>query len=325
MPSAASVFTTDLLLSNMAIAHGRNTYLSDQVFPVMDSPIKTGKVKKLDPNFTLMRSGDFRRAPGSEAQAIDAETSNPVTFNCEDHALVRYVPDELKAVMNPPEQAFINSVQWQADLLALEKEVALVTLLAATLTSTLTSSPTNKWNASNGDPIADITAKMALIEESKGVTPNALAMDVTVARALRDNVDVQDRIKYTGAGGAVPFEVVARAIADTLGIADVFIANISVKNTGPHEGTASLSRVWGENVLLFRRESPGPEYAGLGLTVTWNSGDQSPEGEGGLVGGYRVARFREPKRKSEGIMTSRYYDQQVMDSVAGHWFTNTLA
>jgi len=321
MPTIAAVHSTDLVLTNLAIVQGRNRFIGSEIFPEMDVTEKTAKIYEIDPNFEAMRDQDVERAPGAEAKTADFQITKPITFNAQDRALTGFVPDEFMAVRNPAIQAHLDKVQFLRDKLELNREIKIFNQLVTDLTGAQTSSPAVKWDAATGDAVVDISAQMDVIEQNTGFSPNVLAIDKKVMRAIRDSATFQDRAKYVQ---IVTGSATATILAEILGLERVVVADIAIKNTAAANATASLSRIWDETVILARVDPPALEYGGLGLTFTWTTGDTAVRGTGGIVQGWRVETWRENKRKSDAMMLSRYYDIKTIKAAAGHRFTNTL-
>ena len=87
-------------LSNVSIAYRNETYLADQVFPIL--PV----TKKSDKYFVFGREAWFRnvaaeRAPGDAAKEIDYGITT-ASYNCVVKALAHVVPDEVRMNADSP-------------------------------------------------------------------------------------------------------------------------------------------------------------------------------------------------------------------------------
>jgi hypothetical protein len=215
-------------------------------------------------------------------------------------------------------QSEINTVEGIQDRLRLAREVAGVTALAAAITGGNTSTPTNKWNDAAGDIFSDLKSKLSTVEDNRGLTPNAVVIGADVLRKATESPAWRDRVKYTvsiSEEKRIPF---ATLLADAIGLenpANVFVVG-AFKNTAARGATASVSRIWGENVLLFRKEEPSFRFNGLGLQLRW-AGSASGTG-------FEVGVERQELAKADAFVVHDYYQDLIVNSTAAHWFTNTI-
>src|SRR5690606_25021157 len=105
---------------------------------------------------------------------------------------------------------------------------------------------------------------------SGGIRPNRIAMDAAVADYLIDHPSIQDKIKYTFAtGGVVSREVQASLLAQVFRVDKVVLADINIQNTAGEQATPSFSRVWSDNVLIYRYEPIRRGTAATGAIFKW--------------------------------------------------------
>ena len=324
MPSISSVYV-DKALTNAAVARKRNKFIAEEVFPVLPVGQQSGKVFTYDPNGEAYRASDDKRAPGTEARRADFEVNTDITYFAKNHALAAVVPDEELANADAGIRPLLDRTNFLLDKLDLVKEIALVSSLP-TILSSYTSSPTNKWDAytggSAGDPIGDLLTAIQSVMTASGATPNRIALDSLVLKAIANHPDFIDRCKYTMGPGAMQGAGPATLLGNLLSLdpedpIKVVVASGSVKNTAVEGQTASKSRVWGENVLIYRYEPPQIGTSVLGVHVVWSAAD-------GGAGGKRVMRMRDEKAHGEWIEASTYYDQILLKSDAGYLYTNVL-
>lgn len=322
MPSISNVHI-DVALTNAVVTQGKNTFIADQILPLMPVTKQGGKIFEVDASFDGWRVIDDKRAPGAPAQLVEFDVNSTKTYFCDSHAAQSFVTDEERQQADEPIRPYLDKMMYTRDRLLLNREANLITALAATLTSGLTSSPSNKWdNTSSGDPLGDIAGKINSITLACGVRPNRLAMDRVTLDYISRHPDFIDRFKHTTApAGYSTREAKARALAQILDIDAVVVADVALKNTALQGQTASLAAMWSDNVLLYRYEQPSPDFTGLGMHPVWSTG---PSGMG--VDGAEVERFRHPDRtrKTDVVSVQMYYDQFITKSTCAHWFTNTL-
>lgn len=333
MPSLSNVFSSDARLSQIAIdASGGNTYIADRIFPKLTVNQYQGKIYKLDTAQELRRQQNTLRAPGTTANRFDIDVSAPISFQCDDHALDSVVPNEIRAARDPALVAAINETEILTEALMLDREIKLASTLATDITQT--SSPSTKWlTHASATPLADIRARIQTVKDAAGVKPNTLAMDDAVLSHIVQTAEFKDEVKYT-----VPLTQImetndqrALVLAALLGLREVIVAEVGLKNTAAKGKTASLSSIWDDTVYLFYKDpNPRPKYKGLGMILEWESGNTTdvyvPGGNplGGIVGGYRVLRKYDDDLEAERIRVGCYYDLVTVNAAAGYKFTNVL-
>lgn len=324
MPSIGNL-SVDVPLTNISILPSMNYgFIADMVFPAIQSAKKTGKIWRIDNVAENMRMVDSKRAPGSEAKVVDFEVDSSTTYDCEDHALTGYVPDEARAQADPPVQAYVNKTKALTDRLRLIKENEIVAQLDATFTGALTSAVGTAWGTyATSTPMSDINSVMTTVVNRSGRVPNAIAMDEAVARVLMHHPTFLARITslIPPDRSTANLDLVGAILKAELGLEYIHIAKTVLKNTAAEGAAKSLSKVWGTRVFVFYKEgNPGFETGNTGVHVKWNAADSG----GGLQDGMRVESWREAKRKSDGLMVGEFYDQIVLNSNAGHLLTSAI-
>lgn len=315
-------FYLDRALSRVASGFNPGNYIAANVFPIVGTPKQQGQVYNIDPNNAFLIPRDNLRAPGNEPNLMDYEDPTTTSYDCVDHALVSYVPDEYRDQVDPEAEPALPNVERLVSNIQLGREKSLVTLLG---TLSQTSSPSTKWDNASGTPFEDIKDIFTTVENSVGRTPNAIAMDKFVARAISESAAYRERVKYTqapisGVYGMDSFKAGLGAILDiapeNIDVADAF------ENTAQKGQTKSMSRIWGENVLVYYKENPqsvnDDVSQNLGMHIVYNS---EPSG---VYGGFKVLRRRDDDRLSERVDVHSYYDQFLLNSGAGYLFTNVL-
>ena len=145
-----------------------------------------------------------------------------------------------------------------------------------------------------------------------GYRPNKLVCGVQAFTELKNNSDVLDRIKYTQQGTATE-----GLLASLLGLEEVLVAR-AIRNTANEGATASYSRIYGASnaLLAYAPKTPSLMHPSLGYTFTWSGYQGSNQGQ-------RVSRFRMDHLRSDRIEMEMAYDQKLVSSSLGFFFTNT--
>ena len=315
-----SAFYVKPVLAGVAAAYARDTavFAAPVLLPFVPAAKQEGYIFNNDPERVMHRVINSKRGPGGFYAMTDFQSPTQATYNCEDHALSGFVPDEYLKQCDPEAEPSLPTVESITHQLLLEMEVSLVTALG---TLSQTSSPSTKWDASAGSLIADVKAQKETIRVQTGRDPNILVCTAQVLDKITETPDFKDRVKFTLTVEQQRAMGPEGVLAATLGVDRVFKAQ-AYRNTALQGQAASMSSIWGENVLLAYVDNPRSTNVNgsqaLGLTVTWDS----PAGD--VRGGFSVATERINARKGEAMYLNMYYDQITLNTGAGYWFTNVL-
>lgn len=328
MPQFNTVYTPEVALSNVAAnTTGQNTYIAGDVFPNLDQAQYRGKIYRFDPGENIRRVRDTTRAPGTQAKPFEFDVEKEITFQCDDHALRIVQPFEIEVGADPAVRQLLagQQVNVLVDALLLDKEIKAVAALDAALTSAQTSSPSTAWTpAANGTPISDIKDLIETVKTASGVRPDTLAVDSRVISSITETGDFRDRVKHTvlQSGGIMELADMVRRVC---GLRFIHVAEVAVQNTAANGATPVMADIWGQRAILYKSQpTPSLFYAGLGLSIRWNSGDMAPGGRGGVAGGFRVMSKFDDDHESFVYKVGSFYDQKVINPKAAHRLTDVL-
>lgn len=174
------------------------------------------------------------------------------------------------------------------------------------------------WNESGSTPIVDVREMKQAISRTTGFTPNKLVLGSDVWSTLQDHADFTDRITAGQTPGG-PAIVNLTVLAAVLELDEVIVAE-AVINTGPEEGTESTDFILGKHaLLLYVAPAPAIDIPSAGYTFSWT----------GLFGagatGNRIKRFRKESISSDRIECEMAWDQKVVASELGRFFSGAIA
>jgi len=256
----------DPALSNVSVKYTNDSFIADQIFPVMPVSKQTGKYYIYDKS--NLRVDKTNRAVGSGANEVDFGLSTG-TFACDDHALKGFVADEIQdqaeAALNP----LIDETEMLTEKLLLDREVALAAIINATgtMTSNTTLAGTSQWSDyTNSDPIGDIRTARTTVHANTFKKPNTLILGKQVFDMLCDHPDIVERVKYS-ALGVVTAELLARVFQ----VEKVLVGEAG-KNSAVEGQTDSLAYVWGKHaVVAYIAPKVGLKTLTLGITFTYKT------------------------------------------------------
>jgi hypothetical protein len=328
MPGTQNVWSPSVTLTNLSVMPPEGKYLSDIVAPTLEIAVRTAKIIRIDPNYDMDREEYLARAPGTPAKRFDVDLTRPVTVTPTDHALDGVIPDEDAASASEAVADAMDITTINREKLYVAKEVELVALLAATFTGGSTSSPTNKWGTDAGTFFTDVDAKIDTIKIASGVKPNALACDESVIRKIGHSANFREYVKRTlgvrqiYGRGETGLRNTADLIAEVLGLQYVDFADLAMVNNTIKGQTKSLGNIWGENVLLYHRETPRKKTMNTLLTAAWNGTSNTVMG--GVRMGWRVKQWYDADAEAMKYRVGRWWHQVALTSDTGHLFTNVL-
>lgn len=311
----------DQALTNISVMYRNQTYVGDQVFPIVP-------VSKRSDKYFLYRKEDFLtpsstsgtgalasiRRPGSEAAEIDYSVSTASYF-AEEYAYRGLVTDaEASAADNPMQPDMDQTVQL-TERLMLDNETSVAATVCkranypasnkVALTTGGTGTSWAQYGSTNSVPFTDIkNGKLAVI---KGIAreANAFLLGVDTARTLADHPNVKDLVKY-----------VHQDALTTSGLPKVLrgmtvIEGATQKNTAAEGGSYSGANVWqaddGSGMALIFYANPNPSLRSVSLGYTFEAPDDATGARG-----YAVRRWREEKRKGSMIEVAFLRDWRII-------------
>jgi len=313
MPEVSQVHI-DAALTNVCVAYSNPNFVAEQIAPPVAVRKQSDRYFIYDAARERFRSSDDKRAPGAEANEVDFALSND-NYYCEDHALESVIPDEERENADPPIQPEIDRTEFLMEKIILNKEIALATRIrTGSDIPGETLSGTSQWSDyTNSDPVAEVEAHKATIQEAVQVVPNTLVLPYEVYAKVRLHPKVTSRTQYLDLGIAD-----VSALKKLFDVDSVLIAR-ALKNVAAPGQTADLDYVWGKDAFLcYMPSRPAPKRVAFAYSFVWT---MAP----GSVAGHVVEVWRENRRKADMIRVQRYYDQKVIAPGAIYLWKNAVA
>lgn len=325
LPTARD-FHVDALLTDFAIAYGqdlKSSYVADRAATVVRS-------KKRSNKYPVWNKGDwFRiemdlRADGdtSAGGGFRLDTSN--SYVCEDYALHTYLTDRQRSNAMNEIDAEKAKVRWLMQQAKMKRDkifasTAFVTGVWTGVTEQtgVGSNPSTnqflQFDTSGSDPIGVITEQMLAVEVATGLLPNVMISNTKVANELKQHADFLDRIKHTQTG-----IVTEDLIASVLGL-DEYIVAKGVENTAAEAAAASMSRIFGDHILLLHRTPAMTDEMPTALALfSWSEFDQVTED------GAAVAQWYDKDRKATKFEAEQSFDVKITATDLGVMLLNAV-
>ncbi len=183
------------------LAHG---YLNPQpgvadfIAPPVPVNARAGQVLQFGKEEFVIK--DTKRSPGSDIRRTTPNYA-PKLFSLYQDALGIEVPyefiEEATAANLPQLQEMaLNSVLNQL-MLSWENEVLGIATNTANFETSLTSTPSIKWDAATGDPFKDVLTAKEAVRAQSAIYPNSMVISPKVFHALQMNTKIRDQFTPT--------------------------------------------------------------------------------------------------------------------------------
>ena len=314
----------DAILTNISVAYLQNqdNFIADKVFPVI--PVD----KKSDKFFTYTKNDWFRdeaqrRAPGTESAGGGYNLSTS-TYSCDVFAFHKDVDDQTVANADSPLNPLREATEFVTRRLMLRRELQWVSDFFTTgvwgtditgVSGTPSTNETKQWSDyTSSDPISDIESAKSSILSGTGMEANTLVLGYDVFKALKNHPDLVDRIKYTSSQ-----TITTDMLARMFDIDRVMVAK-AVKATNNEGATGAYSFAHGKGALLAHvAPQPGLLTPSAGYTFAWTGVS------GGLGSTVGTSQFRMESIKSDRVESEMAFDNKVIGSDLGYFWTSIVA
>jgi hypothetical protein len=305
----------DAILTNISVAYiqDQNAFVASKVFPTI--PVE----KQSDKYFVYTKGDWFRdeaqlRAPATES-AGSGYNLTTATYNTQVYAFHKDVDDQVRANADNPLNPDRDATSFITQRMLLRQEIQWASEFFTTGVWATDSTPTNLWNDyTASDPIGDVETAKATILTSTGFLPNTMVMGYDVFRQLRNHPDIVDRVKYTSAEN-VTEDILARFF----GVDRILVAR-AVKNTALEGAATSMSSIVGKNAALYYvAPSAGILTPTAGYQFAWRG---VSDGMGANIG---ITRFRMPELRADRIEAQMAWDNKVIATDLGYFFSACVA
>lgn len=292
----------DVPLSNVAIAYQPQGMIAELIAPV----VPVNKQSDMYWEFALADAfavQDDLRAPGTEPNKVTKSLSSG-TYFAKNYALKDAVPYE--DIENADAPMVITAREARARfiknrlMLNMEKRVALMCTSGSNCGSY--SAVASSWSdkrSGYSDPIGNVNTGINNVQDLTGYRPNRVVFGQYAWRLFREHADVVSRIYGETSPGTA--RTVSRAQAAALFEVDEVLVGGAYYNAGAEGQAASLTRLWGDNVLAyFAPMQPSTEEPSYMYSFRWNK-----------VMTMQAEVFQFPSKKAEEVHLGYYQDEKI--------------
>lgn len=292
-------------------------FIGHDILPVSPVGKQAGTFGIIPLDQLLKHDQDGSRAPGTGYQRSTMEFQD-LDFATKEKGLEEVVDDREAAMYSSyfaAEQVgtrrLINRMLTNA-----EKRIQSAVMALAQY-GTRTHTAAVKWNAAGGLPVDDLELAIKGFRDDFGLIPNRMAINYYTFRALRNNPQVRDRIKSSGAGNPDKLRDV------TVGMLEqVFDISISVaggmQNTAPSGVAANVADIWTDDILITKVATTNDlQEPAIGRTLHWSE-------DGSEIDGH-VESYREEAVRGEVIRARHEIDEKIFYPGFGYVIQDVLA
>ena len=306
-------FTPDIPLTNVSQAYHNdpNQFIAEQVAPVVMVPKKNFNIYFYGKESLKQVVDDSRTRFGETKQAqfsITSKAFGPLRG----HELKDGIDYDQDTMAEAPLDLEIDIVQNLSEMMALTKERLLVSTLGSTnLTNNVTLSGGSQWSDyANSTPFEDLKTATQ-VQRLNGLRPaNTLIMSYYTFSILQQHPDLIERVKYSGLA-SLTLELMTNLFGQ-FGIKQILVSG-AVSDTAAEGLTASMSFVWGKNVILgYITPTPGLRTVNGAYHFV-------------LENGRYVDTWFEQGKKTKWIRNNDYYVPQVVGPEAFYLIQNAVA
>ena len=299
----------DKALTNFSVQYRNNEAIFPKFLPQI--PVKN----ESDVYWTHVRDfslSETRRANGAPANAVTHSASTG-SYNLNEHALKDRITDRDMENTDNVLQLRVSTMEMLQDEIMLRQEVEVHQVLFTTTTfSNNVSLDTNSsWvgNTTTSAPVQIVLSGTSVIVQNSGKHPNTMIMGNNAFDSLRENVNIQERIKYVEKS-----IITEQIIASLFDIQNVHVGRMAIDTSQEGlETTTNLGFVWDNAKALLAYFSPASlKMAGAAVSFRKMSKGNP----------WRVKRWRDENIEADWIEVQSMFDIKATATLSGYLFSS---
>lgn len=327
-PTASQVHV-DRPLTNMSVAYmqRQTRFIADRVFGTLPVDKKSDLYFVYGREFFLSDDAQLR-APATESAGggYGITTDN---YACKVYAYHKDVDGQTRANTDNPLDADRDATQHVSQKMLIKREVEFLgsyfqpsTWTGSTTGADIT--PLTLWDAANNTFIEDVDAQIWHLAKT-GYFPNKIIFGSDAWKAIRNDAEVLDRIKYTERAIATT-DIVASLLAPPEEPDFEVLVATAVKNNAAEGATVDMEFIASSKdvLLCYAEPEPGLQKVSAGYIFTWT----------GYLGagayGNAIYTFPMPQLGVQGGVTTRVegeiaFDPKLVAADLGAYFHDVVS
>lgn len=307
----------DVPLSNMAVKafQGAGDFIGESIFPVIQVEKQSDGYYIIDKD-SWLRVPDTSRAPKEGVKRGEWKVSTD-TYFARNWAFGTDHAKEMLANADSALRIRQTSMNYTLETLARDRELRIANKVTSISNcgSGVALTGGNKFSDyANSDPISFVNTAHAFIRAQTGLRANAMALDYDTFKMLQFHPVLRDYIKYTNEGPLTMEHLKVLFDVGEINVGD------GIYNTAKEGATGTMSNIWGNNMLLFRKEAnpTGLQVASFGGALRW-----TPEGFPAAFA-VEVYDHEQKSKKVENVDSQYFQDEKIIGQDLSYLFTGTL-
>ena len=316
MPLLPNSVHIDQALTNVSISYAQSldSFISTKIFPTVSVSKRSNKYFTF-PKGSWLRSNASVRAAGTASNMANFTVSND-SYQCEEHSVAMPIDDQTE--FNADFDMKLAATQWITEQILIERDKVFADAFFKTgvwsADINMAGAGKTKWDVATSTPIQDIANEADTIQGATGKRPTDLVLSQDTFKALSNNEDLLDRVKYTQAG-----ILTTELMASLLGVKRVHVAT-GVFNNAVQGAADNVGFIFtgGQALLLYVPDTPGLMQAagGYHFAVSDDSANNPS--------GYAARQFRDEPKHSTIIEGMTHYDFKLVAQELGTVFHNCV-
>lgn len=303
----------DKLLTNVSSAYIPEGFISESIFPVVESMQKTGKLAKYGTDHLRIE----QTAIGGRGKyaRIQTQVRSNTNYSIEGFGLEGLVTEDDFSNVEKPYDAEADETLGITTTIMVGKEKGLADTLTDTsiLTQNVTLSGTSQWSDfANSDPIDDFKTGRAAVKDGSGFPPDLAIMSWDVFQCLKYHPGILDAIGFKdNRKGALT----GQELADVLEVKRILVGLASFESAKRGQ-TSSLQSIWGKHFVYAKMPKSAMKYqTSLGYLFKLKGRKQR-----------RVFKFNvDNPPMSKGLLVDDHYDYAITNVGAGYLIKDSVA
>jgi len=303
----------DKLLTNVSSMYVPEGFISESLFPSIESVQKTGKLAKYGTDHLRIENTVIGGA--GKYSRISTIVRSQSSYSIEGHGLEGLVTEDDYSNVEKPYDAEADEVLGLTTTIMVGKEKGLADTLSDTsvLTQNTTLSGTDQWSDyANSDPIDDLIVGRSAVKDGCGFPPDLAIMSWEVFQQLKFHPGLLDALgfKDNRPGGLTGDE-----LAKVLEVKRVMVGMASYESANKGQ-TSSLQPIWGKHFIYAKMPAKAMKYQ-TSLGYCFKLKGRKPR---------RVFKYAvNNPPNSKGLLVDDHYDYCITNANAGYLVENAIA
>lgn len=297
-------------------AESERWFIGHEILPVTPVAKQAGSFGIIPLEQLLKHDQDGNRAPGTGYQRSTMEFTT-LDFSTKEKGLEEVVDDREASMYSSyfmAEQVGTRRLI-NRQLTNAEKRIQSRVMSLAQY-GTRTHTAANKWDAAGGVPIDDVEQAIKGFRDTFGLIPNKMVINYYTFRALRNNPQVRDRIKSSGAGNPDKLRDVTVGMLEQTFDIGICVGG-GMQNTAPGGVAAVVADIWTDDVLITKvAMTDDLQETALGRVLHWSE-------DGSEIDGH-VETYREEAVRGEVIRDRHDVDEKIFYPGFGYVIQDVL-